>query len=236
MSHSLLQRLAHRLICLGFLVATPTLLLAAETAKPAAKPAPAKRVGDIYPLATCPVSGKALGKDAVIKVDDGREVRFCCGDCPAKYEADKAKYNKQIDDAVIAAQKPHYTLTTCPVSGEKIGGSMGEGVDVVVDNRYMKLCCNDCKHELTADPAKFIKKQDEMIIARELPGYPLETCVVSGDKFGGDMGPALDVVYEGRLVRLCCKGCIKNLEADPAKYLAKIDAAAKAKPSGDDKK
>jgi hypothetical protein len=38
------------------------------------------RVGDPYPLATCPITGKKLGSmgDPVIKVYDGREVRYCC--------------------------------------------------------------------------------------------------------------------------------------------------------------
>jgi hypothetical protein len=69
--------------------------------------------------------------------------------------------------------------------------------------------------------------------------YPLSTCVVSGDKLeGGDMGPPIDYVYkqEGkpdRLVRFCCKGCIKDFKKDPAKYLKKIDDAAAAKAKGE---
>ncbi len=66
-------------------------------------------------------------------------------------------------------------------------------------------------------------------------GYPLSTCVVSGDKLeSGDMGPPIDYVYkqEGkpdRLVRFCCKSCIKDFKKDPEKYLKKIDEAAAAK-------
>jgi len=68
--------------------------------------------------------------------------------------------------------------------------------------------------------------------------YPLTTCVVSGDKLeSGDMGDPIDYIYkeEGkpdRLVRLCCKGCIKTLKKEPAKYLKKIDDAAAAKATG----
>ncbi len=51
------------------------------------------------------------------------------------------------------------------------------------------------------------------------------------------MGPPIDYVYkqEGkpdRLVRFCCKNCIKDFKKDPAKYLQKIDDAA-AKKGGD---
>jgi hypothetical protein len=68
--------------------------------------------------------------------------------------------------------------------------------------------------------------------------YPLTTCVVSGDKLVGDMGGPIDYVYTvkgqpDRLVRFCCKDCIKDFEKEPAKYLKKIDeaAAANAKPA-----
>ncbi len=69
--------------------------------------------------------------------------------------------------------------------------------------------------------------------------YPLTTCVVSGEKLGGDMGDPYIFTYKdkkiandsGREVRLCCKSCLKDFEKDPAKYLKKIDeAAAKTKP------
>lgn len=69
---------------------------------------------------------------------------------------------------------------------------------------------------------------DAQVIAAQMPSYPLETCVVSGEPLaGGDMTP-VDVVHDGRLVRLCCKGCLKDLKKDPASYLAKIDTAVVA--------
>lgn len=71
-----------------------------------------------------------------------------------------------------------------------------------------------------------------------IAAYPLTTCVISGDKLeAGDMGPPINYVYkeEGkpdRLVRFCCKGCIKKFKKDPAKYLKEIDDAAAAKAAG----
>jgi YHS domain-containing protein len=55
--------------------------------------------------------------------------------------------------------------------------------------------------------------------------YPLDTCVVSGEKLGGEMGPPAIYHYKGREVRFCCGMCIKDFKADPAKYLKKIDDA-----------
>jgi YHS domain-containing protein len=63
--------------------------------------------------------------------------------------------------------------------------------------------------------------------------YPLDTCVVSGEKLGGDMGEAVKYDHNGREVRFCCKGCIDTFRKDPDKYLNKLDEAAKAKAGKD---
>ena len=52
----------------------------------------------------------------------------------------------------------------------------------------------------------------------------LATCPVSGDKLG-EMGKPYVMVYQGQEVKLCCSGCKKDFEKDPAKYLKKIRAA-----------
>ncbi len=62
------------------------------------------------------------------------------------------------------------------------------------------------------------------IIARQLPTYPLDTCVVGGEKLG-EMGEPLDLLYAGKLVRLCCDSCLEGFEEDPARYVAAIVAA-----------
>lgn len=60
--------------------------------------------------------------------------------------------------------------------------------------------------------------------------YPLETCVVSGEKLGG-MGEAFGFVYEGQQIDLCCKDCKKDFDKDPKKFMAKVaEAAKKVKP------
>lgn len=68
-------------------------------------------------------------------------------------------------------------------------------------------------------------------LAAPVATYPLTTCAVSGEELGS-MGDAYVHIYkeEGkpdREVRLCCKGCLKKFGKDPAKYVGKLDAAAK---------
>jgi YHS domain-containing protein len=57
--------------------------------------------------------------------------------------------------------------------------------------------------------------------------YPLDTCVVSGEKLG-EMGKPYIYNYEGREIQFCCKGCVKDFKKDPAKYVKKLDDAEKA--------
>ncbi len=56
----------------------------------------------------------------------------------------------------------------------------------------------------------------------------LDTCPVSGDKLGGDMGKPYEFVYKGQEVKLCCHSCKKDFDKNPDKYMTKIRAADKA--------
>lgn len=58
--------------------------------------------------------------------------------------------------------------------------------------------------------------------------YPLKTCVVSGEEFGGSMGKPIKVTHDGTDVYLCCKSCLKDFKKDPEKYVKEVkDAKAK---------
>ncbi len=52
--------------------------------------------------------------------------------------------------------------------------------------------------------------------------YPLQTCVVSGDKLG-EMGPPVVLVYNGQEMKFCCKNCVKDFQKEPSKYLTKLE-------------
>ena len=54
-----------------------------------------------------------------------------------------------------------YTLKTCPVSGEKLGGDMGDPYVFTYQGREIKLCCKDCKKDFDKNPKKYIKKIEE---------------------------------------------------------------------------
>jgi hypothetical protein len=50
--------------------------------------------------------------------------------------------------------------------------------------------------------------------------YPLSVCIVSGEAF--DHGPPYVFTHEGQEIKLCCQGCLKDFQAEPAKYLARL--------------
>ncbi|MEX1023644.1 MAG: hypothetical protein WD226_01085 [Planctomycetota bacterium] len=52
--------------------------------------------------------------------------------------------------------------------------------------------------------------------------YPLATGIVT-DKALGSMGDPVSIEHEGQELRFCCKPCIARFQAEPAKYLAKLD-------------
>lgn len=117
-----------------------------------------EEVEDLYPLSTCPVSAMDLGAmgDPLIKDYDGREVRFCCGECPAKFEKDLPASLAKLDEKIIEIQQDTYPLKTCMISGEELGGDMGDPIDLVRDNQLVRFCCKGCIKKFDADPAHFL--------------------------------------------------------------------------------
>jgi hypothetical protein len=63
-------------------------------------------------------------------------------------------------------------------------------------------------------------------VEAQIPSYPLKTCLVSGDDLGG-MGETVNTLVGDRLVRFCCKGCVKSFNKNPDKYLPKLESPAK---------
>ena len=75
--------------------------------------------------------------------------------------------------------------------------------------------------------AQIVKTPEDKAKAAELAkSYPLTTCVVSHDEVGGT-SDTVDALYDGRLIRFCCKGCVKSFNKNPEKYLKEIDSAKK---------
>jgi len=175
---------------------------------------------------------KSLSTALVVLARSGAALSFQQEKRPAAV-ATAATPIKASDDAqLIAQQLPTYPLTTCPISKEALD-AMGKPMDVIHEGRLVRFCCKSCVKEFKADPTATLKALDTAIIKAQVASYPATLhCPVSGEELGG-MGDPIDLVYGTRLVRLCCKSCVKGFQKEPAKYMAQVDAAyiAQQKPS-----
>jgi YHS domain-containing protein len=194
-----------------------------------AKPNVAGFVGDPYPLDTCPVAGEKLGADAVTVVlkdqkdplQEGRQIRFCCKECVAKFEAKPAEYIAKIDAEIIRLNAASYPLSRCLVMENET--LEGDAKTIVYGNRCYKACCKKCVGSFQRNPGKFVAAYESAVIAQQAENYPLDTCVVSGEKIGEKH---VEFVVGSKLVRACCDDCAKKVLTNPAPYLAKITAAS----------
>jgi len=62
------------------------------------------------------------------------------------------------------------------------------------------------------------------MIKQQLPYYPIDTCVVSGEKLNSK-GAAVNFIYGNRLFRTCCNDCKTEFLADPKELVAELDEA-----------
>jgi hypothetical protein len=219
------MRLHHLLA--GALLATG-LCFAQNPAVDTVEQAPAAKAGYLqkpgaYPLSTCVVTGEELDAEAVTFEAGGRTFKTCCKKCVAKVEKDPATFAAKLDAAIVKGQSAHYPLTTCPVSGEKLG-SMGESVQLVLDGTLVQLCCKKCSKKAMAEPAAMVQKVRDAAYAAQMKAYPLQTCIVSGKELGGD---AVSAMFGNVLFRTCCARCVAKIEKDTAKFTARLHEAYK---------
>lgn len=126
---------------------------------------------------------------------------------------------QQLAAAAIARQR------ICPVSGKPLG-SMGQPVAVDVNGQTVYACCGGCVEAIKSDPATYAAGRpaitvttatdaDKQLIAKQAK------CPVMDEPLGS-MGQPIKVSVGDKPIFLCCKGCIKKVQAEPAKYLATV--------------
>jgi hypothetical protein len=118
-----------------------------------------------------------------------------------------------------------YPISTCAVAGKALG-SMGEPFVHIHEGRQVKFCCKACRPAFKKNPAKYLSKVDEKIVAQQKASYPTDKCLFSDEALGPK---SKDVVVNNRLVRVCCGGCARKLMKNPAPTLKKLDEMIIAK-------
>ena len=129
---------------------------------------------------------------------------------------------QQLAAAAIARQK------ICPVSGKPLG-SMGDPVAVDVSGQKLYVCCAGCVNAVKSNPAKYAAGRPQITVTTatqaDAAGIAAQkVCPVMDEPLGG-MGTPIKVMVGDKPIYLCCKGCIKKIQAEPAKYLAMVYGA-----------
>ena len=144
---------------------------------------------------------------------------------PIVHAEDAHRDHAATQPAKTGFQGDPYLLDTDPVTGDKLPA---EPVIYKHEGRELRFADKKSLEAFKAAPAKYLPKVDELMTKQQMPFYSLETCPVSGQKFG-TMGKPPSLIYKNRLVRFCCGGCVEEFEKDPPKYIAKLDEAVIAK-------
>jgi len=210
------------------------ILVAATTALGAPQDAP-KRVGDAYPLTICPVSKRPLGDSPMVVIlqgmqdsdMNGREVKFCCGGCKTRFMANPKASLEALDAAIVKDQLRVYPLANCIVMPDDAmtdprGDKAMQDKNVIIGNRLYRFCCKACIRRFKRNPGPYTSVLDKLVIEQQSENYPLEVCVVSGNKL---TQKPFDLVVANRLVRTCCGGCADRVRSDPTASIAMIDKA-----------
>ncbi len=103
---------------------------------------------------------------------------------------------------------------------------MGQPVAVDVGGQKVYVCCAGCAGTVKADPAKYAAGRPEITVATATAADAAlikrqAKCPVM-DELLGSMGQPIKVMVGDKPIFLCCKGCIKKIKAEPAKYLAMV--------------
>ena len=70
-----------------------------------------------------------------------------------------------------------------------------------------------------------VRADDKPTDAKVKP-YPLTKCIVTDEKLG-EHGKPYVFTHEGQEIKMCCKDCLKDFKAEPAKFLKKLEDAQK---------
>jgi len=196
--------------------------------------------------AMCPIGKEPIQPSAGTVRYKGRTIGLCCPGCgeaflawdetrkdefvalavagrePGTHNQGGDEHNQTSDAQATGGASPGptypYTLPDCPV-GDPLG-SMGDPVVKLYDNREVRFCCAGCIDEFEANQAKIWGEIDAKIVEQQLMHYPIDTCVVTGEKLGAD---AVDHVHNNRLVRLADAEALTAFQADPKKHLDALD-------------
>lgn len=166
---------------------------------------------------TCPVQGAKIDKvTADTQHADYKGVRyyFCCGDCPAAFKKDPAKYTKDSKGKVIGMS------LFDPVTTKRINPDDAADHSDVHGVRYFFASADD-KKTFDKDSKKYTTAPKKEVLFCPVNNQPVASYASASDYS--------DV--KGTRYYFCCAGCKPAFDKDPDKYLKGLDERMKSQQS-----
>lgn len=157
--------------------------------------------------ASCPVSGgPAKAENAVAYA--GKEVYFCCKNCPKAFSANTEKFANKANHQLV--QTGQAVQVGCPMSGRKVNPDTAIDVAGV----SVAFCCENCQGKAESSDDALA-----LIFGNFAKGFTVQTlCPVSNKP----INPEQSVEHDGKNVYFCCGGCPQAFKDDPEKFVAKL--------------
>lgn len=136
------------------------------------------------------------------------------------------------DQKLAAAQR------FCPMMEYSRLGAMGAPIKLIIEGKPVFVCCKGCVDDAQAGGVAIVKKAEKLKDASaELAKLPpaeraaaeaQKYCAINNTGLLGSMGAPIKLEIDGKPVYLCCGGCTKKAQANPAATLAKVEEFKKA--------
>jgi hypothetical protein len=174
-----------------------------------------------YPLSTCLVTGRVLRRESLVEVViDGSLVRVADAAAAREVQADPTAWLARLREAVRGTEGPRYPLEVCPVDGRVLDD---DRLEVVLGTRLVRVCCEHCSLATKAAPGPVLAALDDAYIQAGRASYPLDTCIVTGERLGEQ---TVEHLYGTTLVRLVNEEARVAFLAAPHRWLAELHRLA----------
>lgn len=114
-----------------------------------------------------------------------------------------------------------YYLRTCAMCWGLLG-ARGESIELTHVGRRVRVCSRQCLDEFQRDAKAGIARLDAVMIADQLPYYPLNTSLIDDRPLGAH---PLDFIWGNRLFRAVDEGDRDKIITDPESAILKLDHA-----------
>lgn len=159
----------------------------------------------------------------------GEGIHLCRGDLdgPGLYREIPAAGTTERT-VMWRGRESRFPLTVCLLCDQPLPSNGKGGIEANLEGSVIRVCGPECQHRLKELGEG--KRQDlaeelaRVVTQRDLAGYPLTTCPVTGQALK-NAGDPLDMVWDNTLVRLSGRDAVETFLKDPDGYVLTVRLA-----------